>query len=180
MFCDVKLIDGDGETVTEPQARGEVCVRGPNVTSGYWNLPEETATAIDPDGWFRTGDVAYWDGDGFLYIADRVKDMIISGGENIYPAEVEAVCYEHPAVLEVAVIGIPNDRWGEVVAACVVLREGASLTLEELRGFATASLARYKLPVQLVVVPELPKGTTGKVRKFELREQLLQDSLVSD
>jgi fatty-acyl-CoA synthase len=175
MFCDVELRDTEGEIVTEAMARGEVCVRGPNVTSGYWRRPEATAEAIDADGWFRTGDVAYRDAEGFLYIVDRVKDMIISGGENIYPAEVEAVLYEHPAVLEAAVVGMPDDRWGETVVAVLVLRPGKTVELEELREFAGRSLARYKLPNQLQVVSELPKNATGKIRKFELRAGLMAD-----
>ena len=105
--------------VTEPLAQGEVCVKGPNVMKGYWNKPDATAAAIDAEGWFHTGDIGYLDEDGFLFIADRVKDMVITGGENVYPAEVESVLYEHPAIAEVAVIGLPDERWGEAVVAVV-------------------------------------------------------------
>ncbi len=172
MFVDVKLVDGDGRDIAEPLGRGEVCVKGPNVMKGYWNRPEATAAAIDAAGWFHTGDVGYLDEDGFLYICDRVKDMVITGGENVYPAEVESVLYEHPAVAEVAVIGMPDERWGEVVVAVAVLKEGASLTLEQLRDFAGERLARYKLPSRLDFVDALPRNPAGKVLKFEMRERL--------
>ena len=137
--------------------------RGPNVMKGYWNRPEATAAAIDPEGWFHTGDVGYFDDDGFLFVADRVKDMVITGGENVYPAEVEGVLYTHPAVADVTVIGLPDARWGEAVSAVVVLKPDASLTLEELRDFASDSLARYKLPTRLEIVDVLPRNPAGKV-----------------
>src|SRR5262249_57032099 len=112
-------------------ARGEVCVKGLKVMKGYWNRPDATVAAIDAEGWFHTGDIGYLDEDGFLFIADRVKDMVITGGENVYPAEVESVLYEHPAVAEVAVIGVPDERWGEAVTAVVALRPDAALELED-------------------------------------------------
>ncbi|MEN0135868.1 MAG: long-chain fatty acid--CoA ligase [Rhodococcus sp. (in: high G+C Gram-positive bacteria)] len=169
MLNEVRLIDADGNVVTTPGVHGELCVRGDTVTPGYWNTPEETDAALGPDDWLRTGDVAYQDEDGYYYIADRLKDMIISGGENVYPAEVESVLYGHPAVAEVAVIGAPDDRWGERVVAVVVPVPGASLELEQLREFAGADLARYKLPLELRIVDLLPRNTTGKVLKHELR-----------
>jgi fatty-acyl-CoA synthase len=172
MFIEIRLEDADGETVAEPDARGEICVRGPNVMKGYWNRPEATAAAIDPEGWFHTGDVGYVDSEGFLFVADRIKDMVITGGENVYPAEVESVLYTHPAIADVAVIGLPDERWGESVTAVAVLREGASLTLEELRDFASDSLARYKLPSRLETVEVLPRNPAGKVLKFDLRDRL--------
>ncbi len=169
LFCEVKLVDGDGNDVTEPDVKGEVCVAGPNVMKGYWNRPEATAEAIDPTGWFHTGDVGYFDSDGFLFIADRVKDMVISGGENVYPAEVESVLYDHPAIVEVAVIGVADERWGEAVTAVAVVKEGEELTLDGLRDFATDKLARYKLPTKLEVVDVIPRNASGKVLKRELR-----------
>ena len=169
LFCEVKLVDADGNDVTEPDVKGEVCVAGPNVMKGYWNRPEATAEAIDPTGWFHTGDVGYLDSDGFLFIADRVKDMVISGGENVYPAEVESVLYDHPAIAEVAVIGVPDERWGEAVTAVAVVKEGEELTLDGLRDFATDKLARYKLPTKLEVVDVIPRNASGKVLKRELR-----------
>jgi fatty-acyl-CoA synthase len=170
LLTDVRIVDVDNDPVTEPHARGEVCVRGPNVLAGYWNRPEATAEAIDADGWFHTGDIGYFDEDGFLYIADRLKDMVITGGENVYPAEVESVLYAHPAIAEVAVIGLPDDRWGETVTAIVVANDKLP-TLEELRDFAGVELAPYKLPRQLHVVDALPRNPAGKVLKFELRER---------
>jgi len=172
LFTEIRLVDAGGGVVTEPLARGEVCVKGPNVMKGYWNKPEATRAAIDDEGWFHTGDIGYVDADGFLYIADRVKDMVITGGENVYPAEVESVLYEHPAVAEVAVIGLPDERWGEAVVAVAALKPGATLTLEELRGFAGARLARYKLPTRLELIEVLPRNPAGKVLKYELRGRL--------
>jgi fatty-acyl-CoA synthase len=171
MFIDLRLEDADGEAVTEPDARGEICVRGPNVMKGYWNRPEATAAAIDPEHWFHTGDVGYLDADGFLYVADRIKDMVITGGENVYPAEVESILYAHPDVADVAVIGLPDERWGEAVTAVVVLKPDVSLTLEELREYAGQRLARYKLPSRLEIIDVLPRNPAGKVLKFSLRER---------
>ncbi len=171
LFTDVRIVDEDGGAVTEPGERGEVCVRGPNVMKGYWNRPDATAAAIDDRGWFHTGDIGYLDEDGFLYIADRVKDMVISGGENVYPAEVESALYEHPAIGEVAVIGLPDDRWGEAVVAVAVVKPDHTLTLDELRDFGGRSLARFKLPTRLECTDVLPRNPAGKVLKFELRER---------
>jgi fatty-acyl-CoA synthase len=136
---------------------------------GYWNNPQATAAAIDAEGWFHTGDIGYLDEDGFLFIADRLKDMVITGGENVYPAEVESVLYDHPAIAEIAVIGLPDETWGEAVVAIVALKPDASLDLEELRAFATDRLARYKLPRRLELAAALPRNPAGKVLKFELR-----------
>jgi fatty-acyl-CoA synthase len=172
LFTDVRLIGSDGEVVREPGMPGEVQVRGPNVMAGYWNRPEETAAAIDAEGWFRTGDVAFMDEEGFLTICDRIKDMIISGGENVYPAEVESVLFKHPAIAEIAVIGEPDEKWGECVVAIAALKPGHSLNLEELRAFAGERLARYKLPRRLVLMNALPRNTVGKVLKFELRKAI--------
>ena len=170
LFVEVKLVDAKGQQVVEPGAKGEVLVRGPNVTSGYWNLLEATRAAIDAEGWFRTGDVAYLDEEGFVFICDRVKDMIISGGENVYPAEIESGLMRHPAIAEVAVIGEPDEKWGERVVAVAVLKPDHSLTIEELRNFAGEFLARYKLPSRLELVTTLPRNATGKLLKYQLRE----------
>jgi fatty-acyl-CoA synthase len=169
MFSEVRLVDANGHDVGKSRMNGEVITRGPNVMKGYWNNPEATAAAIDGEGWFHTGDVGYFDDDGFLFIADRVKDMVISGGENVYPAEVESVLYDHPAIAEIAVIGVPDEQWGEAVVAVAVLKQGANLDLEELRAFATDRLARYKLPRRLEIIDTLPRNPAGKVLKFELR-----------
>jgi fatty-acyl-CoA synthase len=170
IFVEVKLVDAEGREVSEPGAKGEVLVRGPNVTTGYWNLPEATRAAIDEEGWFRTGDAAFYDEEGFIYICDRVKDMIITGGENVYPAEIESGLMRHPAIAEVAVIGEPDEKWGERVVAIAVLKPGHSLTIEELRSFAGEFLARYKLPSRLETVAALPRNATGKLLKYQLRE----------
>ena len=174
LFVEVKLADAKGHEVREPGAKGEVLVRGPNVTSGYWNRPEATRAAIDEEGWFRTGDVAYLDEEGFVFICDRVKDMIITGGENVYPAEIESGLMRHPAIAEVAVIGEPDEKWGERVVAIAVIKPGQSLTIEELRSFAGEFLARYKLPSRLEVVAALPRNATGKLLKYQLREMFAQ------
>jgi fatty-acyl-CoA synthase len=170
MFVEVKIVDSDGRTLETPRAQGEILVRGPNVTKGYWGLPDATAKAIDADGWLHTGDAGFFDEEGFLTISDRIKDMIITGGENVYPAEVESQLMRHPAIAEVAVIGEPDSEWGEGVVAVAALKSGATLTIDELREFAADSLARYKLPKRLELVKALPRNATGKILKYQLRE----------
>lgn len=170
-FIDLRIVGDDGRTSLPTGQRGEVILRGPNIMRGYWNKPEATASAIDPEGWFHTGDIGYLDDEGFLYICDRLKDMIISGGENIYPAEVEAVLYAHPAIAEIAVIGEVSEKWGESVTAVAALKPEQFLDLDGLRSWATERLARYKLPSRLEIVDMLPRNPAGKVLKFELRER---------
>ncbi|GAA1569613.1 long-chain fatty acid--CoA ligase [Actinomadura kijaniata] len=170
-FTDVRVVDAadhDADRDAGPGDKGEVLVAGPNVMRGYWGRPDETARAVT-DGWFRSGDVATVDADGYVTIVDRVKDMIISGGENIYPAEVETVLLDHPDVAECAVIGVPDQRWGEVGRALVVPAPGARPDGEELLGFLRDRLARYKVPRSVVVVSELPRNPTGKILKKTLR-----------
>ncbi len=171
LLSEVRLVDPEGRVVTEPMERGEICVRGPNVMKGYWNRPEATAEAIDAEGWFHSGDVGCFDAEGYFTILDRVKDMIITGGENVYPAEVETVLYDHPGIAEVAVIGLPDERWGEAVVAVAVPKEGQSLSLDELCNFAGERLARFKLPSRLELVEVLPRNPAGKVLKYELRQR---------
>ena len=170
MFTEVKLVDSSGAKIHQPGEQGEVLVRGPNVTLGYWGLPEATRLAIDAEGWFHTGDAAYFDKEGLLTISDRIKDMIISGGENVYPAEVENALMRHPAIAEVAVIGEPDPKWGETIVAIAALKPGQALTLEELREFAGESIARYKLPSRLETIAALPRNATGKILKYQLRK----------
>ena len=148
---------------------GEVWLRAPNVMAGYYNRPGETRAALTPDGWLRTGDGGYRDEDGFLFLTDRIKDMIVSGGENIYPVEVEEVLAQHPDVAEVAVIGVPDERWGETVKALVVIEPGAAVDAGELVAFARDRLAGYKLPRSVEFVAGLPRSAAGKVLKRELR-----------
>jgi fatty-acyl-CoA synthase len=171
LYSDTRIVDANNEPLA-PGERGEICLRGPNIMKGYWNRPDATADAIDKEGWFHSGDIGYLDEDGFLFICDRLKDMVISGGENVYPAEVEGVLYKHEAIAEVAVIGMPDEKWGEAVTAVVALNDGAELTLEALREWAADYLAKYKLPLRLHVVDALPRNPAGKVLKFVLKEQL--------
>ena len=167
---EVRVVDGSGAEVKAGEA-GELIARGANVMRGYWNNPKETAQAF-LDGWFRTGDVGRQDADGFFYILDRLKDMIVTGGENVYSGEVEAVIYQHPAVLEAAVFGIPDPKWGELVAACVELKPGKILSGDELIDHCRRSLANYKVPRRVEFSDtELPKSGTGKILKRVLRER---------
>lgn len=166
---DIQVVDEMGKQV-EPGVRGELVARGANVMRHYWRNPEESAHAFR-DGMFRTGDMGYQDPDGYIYILDRIKDMIVTGGENVYSGEVEAVIYEHPAVREAAVFGIPDDQWGEIVTAYVVLKPEAVLTADELIKYCRRSLASYKIPRRIEFSEaELPKSGSGKVLKRVLRE----------
>jgi fatty-acyl-CoA synthase len=172
MFTEARAARPDG---TEAPAGdvGELWLRGPHVSNGYWNNPEATAAALDAEGWFHTGDLARRDEEGFYYIAGRQKDMLISGGVNVYPAEIEAELLLHPAVQDAAVVGVPDDTWGEVGAACVVLRKPGSVTGEELAEFLSATLAKYKVPRRWLFLDSLPRTAYGKVIKGELRDRLM-------
>ncbi len=162
----MRVVDGDDHEVPQGEV-GEIVIRGPNVMKGYWHRPEATAEAIR-DGWFHTGDLARVDSDGYFYIVDRKKDLIIRGGYNVYPREIEEVLYEHPAVAEAAVIGVPHPALGEEVGAAVTLKPGASVTAEELRNHVKALVAAYKYPRHVWIVDALPKGPTGKIQKREI------------
>ena len=164
---EMRLIDDDWNTVPAGEI-GEIAIRGHNVMKGYWNKPEATAEVMSADGWFRTGDMARVDADGYYFIVDRKKDLIIRGGYNVYPREIEEVLHEHPAVAEVAVIGIPDANLGEEVGAAVALKPGASATPDELRAFARDRVAAYKYPRQVWLVDALPKGPTGKILRREV------------
>jgi len=153
---------------------GQIWMRGPTITKGYWGLRDETESAFDESGWFATGDVGRWDADGYLYIVDRIKDMIISGGVNVYPAEVEKVLSGHPEVASVAVIGLPDEKWGERVTAVVVPRHAGAVSADDIIAFCKASLSGYKTPRQVEFVDSLPVGPTGKVLKRNLREMYSQ------
>lgn len=166
----VRVVDEAGDEVAAGES-GEIVQRGPTVMRGYWRRPEATEAAIR-DGWLHTGDVGRFDSDGFLWILDRTKDMIISGAENIYPAEVEQVLYRHPSVLEVAVIGAPDATWGERVTAVVVARDGCELAADEIEEFCHGKLAGYKRPRSVVFVESLPRNASGKVLKRVLRESI--------
>ena len=170
-LSDVRLVDVENNPVA-PGERGEICVRGPQVMAGYWHNREATGAVIDVDGWFHTGDIGQADQDGYVYVVDRLKDMVITGGENVYPAEVEAVLYHHPAIAEVAVLGTPHEQWGEAVTAVVALNPGAALTLAELSAFARDKLAGYKIPLRLEFIDALPRNPAGKILKYQLLERL--------
>ncbi len=173
MFAQAKVTADNGGEVP-PGEVGELWLRGPHVSKGYWNNPEATAAALDGDGWFHTGDLARCDDDGFFYIAGRKKDMLISGGVNIYPAEIEGELLLHPAVQDAAVVGIPDDTWGEVGAVFVVLRQGLSASEEDLASFLARSLAKYKIPRRWVFMDALPRTAYGKVIKGDLRERIVR------
>jgi long-chain acyl-CoA synthetase len=179
-WVELRIADPGTGAERGPREVGEVWLRAPNVMAGYFNRPAETAAAVTPDGWLRTGDGGYVDAGGYLFLTDRIKDMIVSGGENVYPIEVEEVLSRHPDVAEVAVIGVPDPRWGETVKALVVRRLGSSCTADELVAFARERLAGYKLPRSVDFVEELPRTPTGKVLKRELRERYRDPSAAPD
>ncbi|MFG2776869.1 AMP-binding protein [Streptomyces prunicolor] len=172
---EVKVVD-PATGVTQPRGTaGELCTRGYSVMLGYWNEPEKTAEAIDAGRWMHTGDLAMMREDGYVEIVGRIKDMIIRGGENIYPREIEEFLYTHPKIADVQVVGVPHERYGEEVLACVIPRDpGDPLTLEELRGFCEGRLAHYKIPSLLQIMDAFPMTVSGKVRKIELRERAVR------
>jgi long-chain acyl-CoA synthetase len=164
---EMKLVDDDGNEVPDGEI-GEIAIRGHNVMKGYYDREDATKEAIDDDGWFKSGDMAKRDEDGYYFIVDRKKELIIRGGYNVYPREIEEVLYEHPAIAEVAVIGIPDDKMGEEVGAAVVLKEGEDADVEEIKAFVKEQVANYKYPRRIWLTDELPKGPTGKILKREI------------
>jgi fatty-acyl-CoA synthase len=172
-FTDVELLAPDGTRAPGP-GTGELLVSGPNVFAGYWNRPAETGASFVDGSWFRSGDVVRIEADTWAYIVDRVKDMIISGGENIYPAEVEAVINRLPEVEDCAVVAVPDQRWGEVRLAVVVPHPGAELDEQRLLAHLDGRLARYKIPKYVRFATELPRTATGKVRRADLRAAVAQ------
>jgi fatty-acyl-CoA synthase len=166
---EARIVDENDQDVGVDEV-GELILAGPHVCSGYWNRPEATAEALR-DGWFHTGDLTRRDAEGYYYIVGRKKDLLISGGENIYPAEIEGLLATHPSIAEAAIIGVPDPKWGEVGRAVVVVRPGTTLTAEEVLAFCDGKLARYKIPKSVVFAPILPRNAMGKVIKAELREQ---------
>ncbi len=169
-YVDARVVDDDNNPLG-PGEVGELVLKGPSYCSGYFGNPEATAKAVDDGGWFHTGDMARYDEGWYFYIVDRKKDMFISGGENVYPTEVEAVLYKHPAVHMCAVIGVPDARWGEVGKACVVLKPGMTATEEELIAFLQDHLARFKVPKSVEFMDELPISAAGKILKRELKQR---------
>ena len=170
-WVEMRIVEPLGSRECAAGDVGEVWLRAPNVMAGYYGRQRETASALTPDGWLRTGDGGYRDEAGYLFLTDRIKDMIVSGGENIYPVEVEEVLAQHPDVVDVAVIGVPDERWGETVHAVIVRASDTEITAAELLTFARSKLASYKLPRSAQFVSELPRTPAGKVLKRELRER---------
>ena len=165
----IRIVDGDNNALPHGEV-GEIQIRSGNVMKGYWNKPDATAKAVCNERWFSTGDAGFFDAEGYLYIHDRVKDMIVSGGENIYPAEVESALFGHPSVADVAVIGVPDERWGEAVKAVVVRKPDVDVTPAELINWARERIAGYKLPKSVDFIDALPRNPTGKILKRELRK----------
>ncbi|MEA3185455.1 MAG: fatty-acyl-CoA synthase, partial [Ilumatobacteraceae bacterium] len=166
----VKIVEpGDGRTVDRNVA-GELCTKGYSVMLGYWNEPQKTVEAIDAEGWMHTGDLAMMDDGGYVSIVGRIKDMVIRGGENIYPREVEEFLYTHPDVVDVQVVGVPDKKYGEELVAWVRLREGATMTRDDIAAFCAGRIAHFKIPRYLHVTDEFPMTVTGKIQKYKMRE----------
>ncbi len=164
----IEIRDEDGREVPRGTI-GEITVKSPSNMIAYWNREEATAQTVDANGWLRTGDAAYMDDDGYVFIQDRIKDMIVTGGENVYPAEVENAVYGHPAVAEVAVIGVPDDVWGEAVKACVVPKPGQTCEAADIIAWTRGRIAGFKCPKSIDVLTALPRNPTGKILRRELR-----------
>ena len=165
--CEARIIDAALRPLPDGQT-GELAIRGPNVMRGYYKNPEATAAAFTPDGWLRTGDLGHRDADGFFFVTGRIKELIIKGGENIAPREIDEALLKHPSVLDAAAVGIPDNHYGQEILACVVLREGFSATSDELRAFCEATLGRYKTPREIRFMADLPRGPSGKVQRLKL------------
>ncbi|OPY80139.1 MAG: Long-chain-fatty-acid--CoA ligase [Syntrophorhabdus sp. PtaU1.Bin058] len=169
---EVQIRDFSGNRLEEG-LDGEICIRGRNVMNAYFENPEATSDSLSEDGWFRSGDIGYIDPDGYLFIVDRLKDLIITGGENVYPREVEEVLYAWPEVEECAIVGVPDKEWGERICACIVPKAGHALSTAELKDFLKSRLSGFKIPKEFIVKDELPKSPAGKILKREIRKQLL-------
>ncbi|MCB1666379.1 MAG: AMP-binding protein [Pseudomonadales bacterium] len=169
----VRIVDEDDKELPRGEI-GEIAIRGPQLMEGYWNLPDATANALR-GGWMYTGDAGRMDEEGFVYIQDRIKDMIVSGGENIYPKEVENALFEHPNVADAAVIGVPSEQWGEAVLAFVATRDGQTIEPDELIAFCRERLAGYKVPRAIESIAQIPRNASGKVLKKDLREPYWRD-----
>ena len=174
-FVEVKIIDNDGRTVNRG-TQGELVTRGYSVMQGYWGDAERTQEAIDPAGWMHTGDLAVMDSEGYAAITGRLKDMIIRGGENIYPREIEEFLYRHPAIADAQVFGLPDNRLGETVAVWVMLKSGCTLSTDELRAFCKDQIAHFKIPEHIKFVDEFPMTVTGKIQKFVMRDKMLEET----
>jgi fatty-acyl-CoA synthase len=181
--CEVKIVDPETGEDLGPHQTGEICCKGYNVMKGYYKMPDKTREVIDEDGWLHSGDLASVDEEGYYSIVGRIKDMIIRGGENIYPREIEEFLYTMPGVLDVQVVGITDEKYGEIVGACIILEDGAELTEEDVRDYARTKIARFKVPKHVFFVDEFPLTASGKIQKFILREQaekLLKEKLARE
>src|SRR5947209_20206036 len=172
---EIKVIDPATGAIVPRGEPGEFCARGYLVMRGYWNDPERTAESIDPGGWMHSGDLATMDEDGYVRVVGRIKDMVIRGGENIYPREVEEFLYGHPQIADVQVVGVPDERFGEELMAWIILRPGAVLSEEDVREFCRGQIAHYKVPRYVKVVESFPMTVTGKVQKFKMREMAIEE-----
>ncbi|MDQ2991966.1 MAG: AMP-binding protein, partial [Candidatus Eremiobacteraeota bacterium] len=177
--CEVKIVDTDGRVVPRGTP-GELCTRGYSVMLGYWNDPEKTAEAIDRGGWMHTGDLATIDDEGYCNIVGRIKDLVIRGGENLYPREIEEYLYRHPKIQDVQVVGVPDPKYGEELCACVVVRTGETLSHEEVVAFCRGQIAHQKIPRYLQVVESFPMTITGKIQKFVIRDQVRREHRLQD
>lgn len=172
---EVKIINPDTGEVLPRGEQGEICVRGYSVMKGYWDMPVKTAEAIDEDGWMHTGDLGLMDDGDYVQITGRIKDMVIRGGENLYPREIEEFLYSHPDISDAQIIGVPDEKYGEELMAWIIMNPGAEpLTVEQLREFCEGHLARHKVPRYVHIVEEYPMTLSGKVRKVEMREKAIE------
>jgi fatty-acyl-CoA synthase len=171
---EIKVVDPATGLCVDRGESGEFCTRGYSVMLGYWNDPEKTAQAIDEAGWMHTGDLATMDDEGYMNIVGRIKDMIIRGGENVYPREIEEFLYTHPDIVDVQVIGVPDVKYGEEIMAWVRVREGASVDTESVRAFCQGRIAHFKIPRYVHVTDEFPMTVTGKIQKFKMRESAIE------
>jgi long-chain acyl-CoA synthetase len=169
MGNEARIVDADGNEVPRGK-QGEIMVRGDNVMKGYYKAPELTAAALESDGWLHTGDLGYMDEDGFVFVTGRIKELIIKGGENIAPREIDEALYKHPAILDSAAVGIPDEHYGEEIMCCVVLKPGMTISEEELRKHCTELLGGFKTPKVIRIVEDLPKGPSGKIQRIKLRD----------
>ncbi len=172
---EIKVIEPGSDRIVSRGEPGEFCARGYAVMRGYWNDPERTAEAIDECGWMHSGDLATLDEEGYVRIVGRIKDMVIRGGENVYPREIEEFLYTHPQIADVQVIGVPDERYGEELMAWVIPRQGASLTEDEMREFCRGQIAHFKIPRYVKFVDAFPMTVTGKVQKFKMRETAIEE-----
>ena len=179
-FVEVKVVDPETYEELPPNTPGEVIVRGYSVMKGYYKMPEATAQAIDKDGWLHSGDLAAVDPEGYFHITGRIKDMIIRGGENIYPKELEEFLYTNPKVKDVQVIGVPDKNYGEEVCACVILKQGETATEDELKEFIRENLSRHKMPRYIWFMDTFPMTASGKIQKYKMREMAVDALNLAD